>query len=342
MWNTISYIKEIILWFLPFYFLHLYIKGVYHISIGQLAVWWAKNFSHTESATAIIISFILIFLLFSLPFTSLLNSFYLSLFGEKQTLVYLGNSSANTSMYYKELDPNKTAFQGYNIDQKYNFDFNGLNKLKYFIKDPGTKDIVGQKNKRLHTTAIISTFFFMIFLLLPALGVIHALTYPMYNVLNGENAYLHGEAIKAFETVLLDFKISKGISILILVGGLILALYFSGKVPGEKNSLTITPLPEHITKGNQVFATPTEINISYEKLTNPDGSTTTYDSGHRQAIFRFDQGFSPSVYVTLSFDNQAYPNLENDIKSNITNNTQMPLIITENLELHPIKYSLFK
>ena len=138
MWNIISYLKEIIIWSLPFYFLNLYIIKVYNISLGQLVIWWTKNFSNTESSTEIIVSFILIFLLFSLPFTSLMNSLYLGLFGEKQTLVYLGNSSASTSMYYKKTDISKTPFQGYNIDKKYSFSFKELNKLKCFIKDPET------------------------------------------------------------------------------------------------------------------------------------------------------------------------------------------------------------
>lgn len=105
----------------------------------------------------------------------------------------------------------------------------------------------------------------MIFLLLPALGVMHAFAYPMYIDLNGENAYLHGEAMKAFEIVLLDFKITKGISVLILFGGLFLALYFGGKLPDEKNSLAITPIPAHIKEGEKISSIPIEINIAYEK-----------------------------------------------------------------------------
>ena len=335
MWNCISYIKEIIFWSLPFYFLHLYIKSVYHISLGQLVSWWAKNFSHTESSTAIIVSFILIFLLFCLPFTSLMNSFYLGLFGEKQTLVYLGNSSASNSMYYKEYDFKKSTFEGYNIDQSYNFSFKGVNKLKYFIKDPGTNNIVGQKNKRLHPTAILSTFFFMVFFLLPALGVIHALTYPMYIDLNGSNAYFHGAAGKAFEIVLLDFKITKGISVFILFGGLFMALFFSGKMPDEKDSLPITPIPSHIKPYENISGTPIEINILYDKKTNDDGSTTTYDSGYRNVIFKFDKGFKSSVYVTLNFDTKAYPELKEKIESNIASRIEMILVIDENLGLLP-------
>lgn len=335
MWNIISYIKEFIIWPLPFYTLHIYLRSIYHASLGQLLLWWPNNFSNTESSTATIVSFILIFLLFSLPVTSLMNSFYLGLFGEKQTLVYLGNSSDSTSMYYKESDIKKEVFQGYNIDQNYNYGFKELNKLKYFIKDPGTKNIVGQKNKRLHATAITSTFFFMIFLLLPALGVIHAFAYPMYVDLNGENAYLHGEAMKAFEVVLLDFKITKGISVAILFGSLFLALYFGGKLPDEKNSLAVTPLPSYIKEGEKISAIPIEINIAYEKETNDDGSTTTYDSGFRHTIFRFDKGFSPSVYVTLYFDTKIHPKLEDKIESNISTHTAMTLKIKKNLILKP-------
>lgn len=335
MWNIISYLKEIIIWSLPFYFLNLYIIKVYNISLGQLVIWWTKNFSNTESSTAIIVSFILIFLLFSLPVTSLMNSFYLGLFGEKQTLVYLGNSSANTSMYYKETDISKTPFQGYNVDKKYSFSFKELNKLKYFIKDPGTENIVGQNNKRLHATAITSTFFFMIFLLLPALGIIHALSYPMYIDINGGNAYLHGEAIKAFEIVLLNFKISKGLSVLILFGGLFLGMYFGGKIPNDKKSLPVTPIPLHIKEGINIAAMPLEVNIHYETRKNSDDTTSTYDSGLRHAIFRFDKGFDPSVYLTIYFDTTAYPKLEDKISSNIDNQEMMNLVIDENLGIRP-------
>ena len=339
MWNYISYLKEIIIWSLPFYALHIYLEKIYHISLGQLFFWWTKNFSNTESSTAIIVSFILIFLLFSLPFTSLINSFYLTLFGEKQTLIYLGNPSANTSMYYKKTDSSKTPFQGYNIDKKYSFSFNELNKPKYFIKDPGTENVVGQKNKRLHATAIISTFFFMIFLLLPALGVIHALAYPMYIDINGTSSYLGGDTMKAFELILLNFKITKGLSVLILFGGLFLGMYFGGKMPNDKNTLAVTPIPSSIKQGNNITAMPIEVNIHYETRRNSDDTTSTYDSGFRHAIFRFDKGFDPSVYLTFYFDSTANPKPEEKINSNIDNKVMMNLVINEDLGIR-LEYNL--
>lgn len=335
MWNTLSYIKEIIIWSLPFYALHIYLEKIYHISLGQLLIWWAKNFTSTESSTAITVSFIFIFLLFCLPTTSLINSFYLSLFGEKQTLVYLGNHSQNNSMYYKQSDITKHTLEGYNIDKSYSFSFSELNKVKYFIKDPGTNEIVGQKNKRLHLTAILSTFFFMMFFMIPVLGVIHAFAYPMYIDINGNSAHFHGEAMQAFEAVLLDFKITKGMSVFILFGGLLLAIYFGGQVPKEKDSLSVTPLPTNIKEGATINALPIEINIVYEKLTNDDGTTSSYDSGFRTVIFRFDKGFSPAVYLALNFDTNIYSKLENIITESISTQTTMMLLIDENLGVRP-------
>lgn len=211
------------------------------------------------------------------------------------------------------LDLTRT-FKTYNDDQSYNFNFDGLNKFKYFVKDPGTTNIVGQKNKRLHLTAIISSFFFMMFFQLPALVVTHGLTYPMYIELNGTEARLHGEAIKAFETVLLDFKITKGISVLILFGSLFLALFFSAQMPNEKDSVAVTPLPNLIKPFNKINARPVEIDIQYETRRNSDNSTTTYDSGFRNAIFEFSKEFNPPVYVTLYFDSNEYLDLENKIE----------------------------
>lgn len=335
MWNIISYIKEIIIWSLPIYFLHLYIKSIYQVSLGQLIIWWGKNYTSTESSTAILITFLLIFLLFSLPLTSLVNSFYLGLFGTKQSLIYLGNSSANKSMYFKHFDTRKSPFAGFNIDNKYNYSFADLNKVKYFIKDPGTENIVGQKNKRLHPTAIISTFFFMTFLLFPALGVIHALIYPMYIDINGDNAVLHGEVVKSFELVLLKFKISKGLSALILFSSLIMALYFSKQMPDEANRTAVTPLPAHIKANETISSYPVEINIAYEEITRDDGTKTQVDSGFRDTIFRFDQGFEPSVYVTLNFDTREYPLLVDEITSHISDKKEMSLRLDEKLQLQP-------
>lgn len=265
-----------------------------------------------------------------------MNSFYLGLFGEKQTLIYLGNSSPSTSMYYKNRDPDKISFEGYNIDKKYNYNFSELNTLHQFIKDPGTKNIVGQKNKRLHITAIASTFFFMLFLLFPVLGVIHALTYPMYIDINGDNAILHGEVVKAFEIVLLKFKISKGLSAIILFSSLIMALYFSKQMPDEANRTALTSLPAHIKENKTVSSFPIEINIAYEEITRHDGTKTQVDSGFRNAIFRFDQGFEPSVYVTLNFDTKEYPLLAEEITSHIAGKKEMSLRLDEKLQLQPV------
>ncbi len=104
MWNTLSIIKELIFWTLPLLFLSLYLKKVYDFSFGQLVIWWTKNYSNVDSPVAIIVAFTILFLLFSLPASSLINSSYLGLFGEKQELVYLGNSSDNTAVYYKQYD----------------------------------------------------------------------------------------------------------------------------------------------------------------------------------------------------------------------------------------------
>ena len=175
----------------------------------------------------------------------------------------------------------------------------------------------------------------MIFLLLPALGVIHALSYPMYTDINGENPYLHGEAMKAFETVLFDFKTSKGLSVLILFGGLFLGMYFGGKLPDDKKSLPVTPIPLHIKEGKSITAIPLEVNIHYETRKNNDDTTSTYDSGFRHAIFRFDKGFDPSVYLTIYFDTTTYPKLEDKISSNIDNQVMMNLVIDENLGIRP-------
>ena len=130
------------------------------------------------------------------------------------------------------------------------------------------------------------------------------------------------EAIVISKTIFpLNFKITKGYSVIILFGGLFLALFFSANIPDDKNSSAITPLPANIKDGEEISTAPVEINIAYNKKTNDDGSTTTYDSGFRNVIFKFDKKFTPPVYVdvALHFERNENSKKEDEIRSNITN-----------------------
>lgn len=335
MWNTLSIIKELIFWALPLFFLSLYLKKVYDFSFGQLVIWWTKNYSNVDSPVAIIVAFLIIFFLFTIPASSLINSTYLGLFGEKQTLVYLGNSSDNTAVYFKQYDNERATFTGYDLDNKYNYSFNNVLKVRTFVKDPGTTDIVGQASKRLQVPALLSTFFFMIFLLLPALAASHALSYPMYTDTHGENAHLHGAPMDAFETLLADYKITKVSSAGIFFISLFLGIYFGSKMQNNEDKVPAENLASYIYPGETIYGMPNEIEIKYVKRRDRSDKTSydNVDSGERYVNFEFTKGFSKPVYVATVFTIEQQPELEDAIKENINNRTSMPLKVNDNLSI---------
>lgn len=331
-------IKEIIIWLLPFVGLHFYLSAVYNQTLYGLASWWINNFSTTEDAYARVIAFTILFLLFSLPVTSLINTIFLGVLGKRQTLVFLGYSSKSVAMYYRLDDDNKTVFSGYDYEREFNYSFNDINRLQSFIKMPFAKNTTGIKKHHLHPNSIVSRIMFSVFLCLPALAVIHAIALPAYMPIANAELVLTGDSMASFDQVISIFYLDRNSSTALFFGSLFLAIFFSKKHQNDEAGKMLKALPENIAARNIITGKPLKIEHIFDKQYDSfKKSYVTFDTGFRCVTFEFGDRFNPPVYVTFQFDKNKYPDLSDQVKANIKSAATMEMEVTGKLGLKVIE-----
>lgn len=338
MANTIAIFRETITYFLPLLALHFYIKYFYQILSWELLAWWVRNFSNTEHSPGlpVLFSFLFIGLFFFISFTSLLNAAYLGFLGEKQSLVYLGNSEQSTSHYYDYKDQQRGTFLGINPDQGYNTSFNDIFTLHHFVKDPGSKSVVGIKTNRLQLPSLLASIAFFIAICVVFSAAVHAVTYPVYQALPGNSAVMYGDTMEAFKMLLHKNNLGIVTLSIIGIGAFIAGLVFATVLkPDEKAAQQVESLPFNIRKGNQVVGIPVEQTIIYRKTKDGHGNTQKMDIGDRFVSYAFDDGFPVTVYVALKYNTREFPSLEGTVESHIRARKPMPLKITADLNLLP-------
>jgi hypothetical protein len=333
----LPFIKEIIIWLLPFVGLHFYLNDIYNLTLYDLASWWVNNFSSTEDAFARVIAFTILFLLFSLPVTSLINTIFLGILGQRQTLVFLGYSSKNMAMYYLAEDSNRSVFSAYDIDREFNYSFNDVNRLQSFIRMPFAKNTAGIKKQHLHPYTFLSRIMFSVFLLLPALAAIHAVALPAYIPVTNARIVLTGDSMASFDQVISLFYLDRPSATVLFFGSVILAMFFSKKIKNDETGKIVKLLPKNISARNVVVGRPLQIEPIYDKHYDQfKEKHVTYDTGFRCVTFEFGDHFNPPVYVSFKFDKNRYPALSVQVKANIKSATTMEMEVTDNLSLKMI------
>ena len=164
----------------PFLFLHFFSNYFYRLSLWDVVRWWSNNYSDVNNSSFYFIGLIFIALFIFFTFSGLLNILLLGLFGEKQEMVYLGNSKQNTAVYYDINDNLKKPVSNYEMDNEYNFTFDSLNRSQSFIKTPGSTDSVGTKSNRFHILSITAVILGVIVFSMAGAAFFNAFVYPVY------------------------------------------------------------------------------------------------------------------------------------------------------------------
>ena len=335
MGNKIAILKELIIYAVPLVLIYAYTAHTYKTPVWKIIAWWYQNSLQSDSIWIFTFIFLFTFFLVFLPVTGLLNTTYLSLFGEKQTLVYLGHPEDGVGRFYRLQDLKKQAFQGYDVDRHYNHGFGDIYKTMQFIKDPGAEKSVGIRTNRFHPYAILGTLFFGLAFVIPLMGAIHVLAYPPYQSLHGASGIIQGETFVAFDSLLGQLHLSRASAAIFSFGCLLLAITFMMLMPKSQVGRSVQALPSSIHAGNIIRGQPQAVNIKYDKIRRSDNHYDTVDSGYRFATFLFTDRFDPAVHATLYFDTRKYPELEDRIQSHINNRSTMTVRLNDQLVLEP-------
>jgi hypothetical protein len=337
MKTLLPILKQLIIWFFPFIGLNIYLSACYNVSIYELSLWWFDNFSFTVNVIIKLIAFTILFILFSLQFTSLLNSMYLGIFAHKHSVVFLGCLIKNTTMNYLPKDKEKKVICVRSYKQEFNYSFDDVNRLKTFIKLPFTENTLINSRQHFHPYSILSRTMLMLFFAMPTLAAIHALAFPAYVPDQSRGLILSDDAMVSFDQVLSIFNLNLFTSAVVFFFALMLAIYFSSKQQDDSGK-QVEPLPENICAKSIVTGKPLiMVKSTIEKFESNSNVKSLVDTGFRRVSFEFSQEFNPPVFVTLKFDSNKYPGLEERIQRDIKYKKPMDLELTDKLRLKIIE-----
>ncbi len=330
----ISILTRLTFWIVPFIGLNFYLQNFYHLSLSNLVSWNISNLELSAVSLAKLIAFGIIFLLFSFQISCLLNAFYLSLFGRRKSLVFLGYLAKGTAMVYRLEDKQKKVFSLHDPDYEFNYSFNDVNRIREYIKPPLFDESIEMTKLNLQSYAILARLMLAIFFLLPAMALTHALVLPIYKSLPAVDLKLPENLLASFDQVLNLLHLNIVSLALLFLLSLFLAIYFSSKQKEADQGKQVEALPEYIVPGEKILGKPlivSKVTISrYDEALQKD---VAVDTGFRRVAFEFTREFNPPVYVTLKLDTQKHPDVESQIKATIKSGHSMELNLTTKLRI---------
>ena len=330
----ISILTKLLFWIVPFIGLHFYLVFYYHISLADLVSWNMENLTLSAATLSKLVAFSILFLLFAFQITCLLNACYLSLFGQRKSLVFLGYLAKGTAMFYRLEDRQKKVFSEHDREFEFNYSFDDINRIRQYIRAPFAKETVEISQLNLQPYALLTRLMLAVFFLLPVMGLIHALAIPVYDSSPDAEVNLANNLLVSFDQMLGMLSLNIVSLALIFFLSLFMAIYFSSKHKDTSQGRQIEPLPEHISPGEQVLGKPLiMVKTKISRYDETQQKNIEVDTGFRRVSFEFSRDFSPPVYVTLKLDTEKHPEVEAQIRENIKSGHSMELNLTTRLRI---------
>lgn len=334
MLKALVFVKDIFAVLTPFVLIELYTRYIYNLSWVKVVPWWFKNHGEVESGVlgaSIIAVFFALFAVW-VTFGHMTQTAYLLAFGEDHKLIYLGNHAEGKSQLIQttqrgEQEVIKTSYRDH-----YNYSFDTIYTQAIFEREQGTSRIGSAKEAYSLYTVVRSAVFLTLFSLI-LIAAIHALIHPVASQLQSLAIPSDMDALQSFDEIfrplggsVLRFSIA-GFGILFLLAFVLII------APSSEYGPRVKSLPSGYISQATVVGMPIvqKRKISTSRL--PSGGTRDTDTGYRDTVFRFDQGFPEPVFVTLRYHQNDYPDAEISISQNIDQGRSMQLELTDQLML---------
>ena len=348
--SSLLYLRLFIMVAIPYAIVDYYSITFYHLSLWSVIEWWATHLGDIKDVWAYFLGLFFVLLVYFLSVSGLFNLILLSLIGEKQELVYLGNKGENKAVYYKRDDMQRQAFNAYEIDNRYNYSFGGLYRSQTFIKDPGeirkgTLSAAGTKNNRFHPYSWIAQIIGFIAFSMITIITLNAFIHKTYvanlsppdemTVFEKEIDLPREDPLLAFDAITARLSLTRGYYFSLMIALVFIWLGFNIATPANKLSEPLYNLPSYIVPGESISGIPVEIAIRYTKVktsSNPDRYDTV-DSGQRYITFTFSRGFDHDVYVTTLISINSHSKQIDEIKKAIENRTAMDITVGDDLSI---------
>jgi len=335
MASVVLVVKFIVVYLLPFYMIQLYLKYAYGVGAGTIAVWWVRNWGGLEHP-GLALFFTFLALLFTISVTTgALNKVYLSVFGENHHLAYLGNDSKSSGRYIPVSDLNATPMKSL-TPEHYAYSFNPIYRVEEFRTDP-RRNSAGVRVHDFGAGQLISHFLALTFLYTFLICMLHIFAHPVSTAVASGGAEVESASMDNLKTFLSQWNLTAGslgavfFGSLALAGPVIYLFHYADR--GER----VYPLPEFVVPGSKVKADPISVDkVLAQESKNRDRYDSLFDdTGYRDVIFEFSEGFPKPVYVATRFYIYDHPGLQSKIEQHIEQDRPMTIEIQEHLRIFP-------
>ncbi len=310
------------------------VKRLFKVNLWQVLVWWFLNGKETRLLVPIILGFFFSGLMFYVPILAIVDNIYLWLFGDVQTLVYLGHKENHVGAYAALNNSGGVDFNtllDVHVVYSKNFSFEPLYKVHQFIKDPGIES-ASARGEFLPLSNMFILLMFAVAALHPLLWVFHVLGYSVHkeHYPNSPISNMQERAAVNWHLAKIGLNDTKAILsffVCIFLACLI-ALAFGDERVSERRMLG---LPYEVRPMGAIEGTPISITKVERRVEQQDRYV---DTGERDVVVRFDDGFNPSVFVSYRYSENEHPELFEIIKNKIENRQKQMFILDEDLELN--------
>ncbi|TQV85881.1 hypothetical protein [Aliikangiella coralliicola] len=334
MSNVYTYLKDAFLVLAPLLLIELFLRSVYQIGQLKLAIWWFKNYDTVDYLGVLVIAFFFTYFSFFATFGHIFQAASLAFHGETHTLIYIGEKSKNKGLYVSPDNLKSPPIEYSDSSDSYNYSFSTLFTKTQFKRDKGT-DRLGSTVESFSAMSLLSSFLVGLAMLLPLVGVLHTLAYPIVIELgvSGFNSSL--STLDAFQAMLKPWGLSIGKLVAINIAIFILVMIVV-KLPGRSIGKQVFDLPSSIRTGETISGIPVEIEREINISRNLNGGTEETDTGFRTIVFQFTQDFPQPVYVSVYYDSRQFPGLEDRAYEHIKSQSPLQLKIMEDLKIEVI------
>ena len=322
---------------LPLFVAYVVCNRFYQVSTRSIVYWWFKNPLKSGVLVLVLLGLLFSNLIFVSGIGLVFEMAYLSAFGETHTLMYVGSISKEVDYYLPPNQIDGAVMEVLKVGMFNRTDFNDLYLSQDFIHDRGS-DYAGMLVTEFNNKNVILGLFLAISAFFPLIATWHLMAKHALPTVKADSYWNKLNLRDSYSRLFSKMKLNNGMAVF-----LSLFFLFASFVP-TITSTTVReieramPLP--IKKNSLLHVQPLSIEKKTVTERRVDSSNRTIereiDTGIRYIVFRVDEPFTPSIYISYKYDIDdellRLPEIRSAIKQKITINAFITRYMTLGLD----------
>lgn len=327
------FLKDIFIIFTPFVIIDIFFRHFYQTNIFSVISWWFKYHPEIEYKAPLFMGFAFMFFAFWVTIGFFTQTVSLSFSSETHDLVYIGTIEKGDSLFVKPENIHLPPIQYHAFGGAKPYYFTNIFRKAKFLRDKGS-DRLGAPVSEYTFNKLFSTIIIMVALFPLLILVLHNLAYLVSIKAETVDFEPDIHTMDAFIALLTQWKLDPFKLIGITIGSIIFFFIFSYYSSNNDRIFDnrIIELPREITPGYEIEAIP----INQKRRISESPGSSSFDTGFRTIIFKFNDIFPLPVYVSYYYDSAKRPNLEQLADINIKNGKRMKVKVLDDLSIEVV------